>query len=220
VPQHLEMPLRRWIYRSLQGGGSDLVALSLEIRIDYQSAGGDAPRFLAELLPADELLDVAHAILFNSGPWPSPRAWDIPHRSGYKRDRATLLQELSLILQQDSSAYRVDDSRTGLMRRVDATATAAAAAAATAAAGRPNTGSAADQIRDAWSELYGVTPNPPAAYSAAIKAVESAAHSVIQPTNSKATLGTMIRRLRDAPQYTSWSCQARPGTGASSRWPR
>ena len=47
--------------------------------------------------------------------------------------------------------------------------------------------------------LYGVTPNPPSAFSAAIKAVESAAHSIIEPNNAKATLGTMIGQLRNAP---------------------
>jgi hypothetical protein len=36
------------------------------------------------------------------------------------------------------------------------------------------------------------------AYSEAIKAVESAAHSVIQPRNTKATLGTMLGELRTA----------------------
>jgi hypothetical protein len=37
------------------------------------------------------------------------------------------------------------------------------------------------------------------AYSLAIKAVESAAHAVIEPNNKKATLGTMLGILRSKP---------------------
>jgi hypothetical protein len=36
------------------------------------------------------------------------------------------------------------------------------------------------------------------AYSESIKAVESAAHAVIQPNNAKATLGTMLGELKNA----------------------
>lgn len=56
VPDHLEGPLRRWIYAALQGGGAALVALKLEIRIDYDRAGGNAAIFLARDPEPYELL--------------------------------------------------------------------------------------------------------------------------------------------------------------------
>ncbi|MEU4588618.1 hypothetical protein AB0F92_42385 [Kitasatospora aureofaciens] len=61
-------------------------------------------------------------------------------------------------------------------------------------------GSASEHLREAWQAVYGRSPNPPAAYSLAIKAVEAAAHAVLEPNNARSTLGTMIRNLRDAPQ--------------------
>lgn len=199
VPAHLEQPIRAWIYRSLRGGGHALVAVALGITIDHERAEGDGPRFLAFEPQPEDLLDVVDAILPNRGPWPEERPWDTPDRSGWRRDRAALLRDLDLMLAAGFSAYRINDDGDGLERRVDATTTAAFNSATDAAAGQPTTGFAADQIRDAWSELYGITPNAPAAYSAAIKAVESAAHSVIEPNNTKATLGTMIRLLDSTP---------------------
>jgi hypothetical protein len=87
----------------------------------------------------------------------------------------------------------------GLDRRVDQTATAAAARAAEDAASNPATGSAASQIRLAWNKLYDLQPDAPAAYRAAIKAIESAGHAIIEPNNANATLGTMLGQLRSNP---------------------
>jgi hypothetical protein len=39
-------------------------------------------------------------------------------------------------------------------------------------------------------------PDPSKAYAEAIKAVEAAAHALVEPNNGKATLGTMIGQLR------------------------
>lgn len=211
VPPHLEQPLRAWIYRSLQGGGADLVAVALEIKIDYERANGRAAYFLAFDPQPDELLDIVDAILAHGGPWPE---LGVDDRTGEKMrsDRAVLLRDLDLMLQAGSSAYRMDDDGGNLTRRVDATTTAAFNSAVSAAADQQSSGSAADQIRDAWIELYGVTPNAPAAFSAAIKAVESAAHSIIEPNNVKATLGTMIGQLRNAPHRYELTL---PGAGGN-----
>jgi hypothetical protein len=101
-----------------------------------------------------------------------------------------------------------------LVRRVDATATEAATAAATAAAAMPAAGSAAEQIRSAWAELHGLHPDPSAAYRAAVQAVESAAHAMIEPNNAKATLGTMIGQLRNTPQRYALAIPGPDGTGS------
>jgi hypothetical protein len=117
-----------------------------------------------------------------------------------RRKRAILLGQLARILEQGSSAYRVNDDNTGLVRRVDATVTAAFEAAAAAAGANSHSGSAAGQIRSAWNELYGLKPDAPAAFRAAIQAVESASHAIIEPNNAKATLGSMLGQLRSAPE--------------------
>lgn len=65
--------------------------------------------------------------------------------------------------------------------------------------GPPESGSASEQIRHAWGAVYGLHPNPEIAYSQAIKAVESAAAAIVEPNNSRATLGTMLRQLRATP---------------------
>ena len=211
VPPHLEQPVRSWIYRSLQSGGSDLVAVALEMRIDYELAGGSGTQFLAVHTQLDELLDIVDAILAQGGPWPERGAYDHTGER-YGRDHAILVKDLELMLHTGSSAYRVAEDRRSLIRRVDVTTTAAFNSAVSAAAGQPSAGSAAEQIRGAWRELYGVTPNAPAAFSAAIKAVESAAHSIIEPNNAKATLGTMIGQLRGAPHRYELTL---PGPGGS-----
>lgn len=96
------------------------------------------------------------------------------------------------MLAAGSSAWQVNSDGTGLARRVDATATEAFTEAGRAAGAASAVGSAADQIQSAWAELYGPHPDPPAAYRAAVQAVEAAAQATIEPNNTKATLGTML----------------------------
>jgi hypothetical protein len=196
VPDHLEAPLRRWIYGATEAGGGELVAISLKLTVGY--TGANAAAHFLEDRTAQELLDVVDAILANGGPWLATGSYDYDG-SEFRRNRSLMINVLRRMLEQGSSAFRVNDSATGLIRRVDATATAAFGAATAAASADPNTGSAADQIRYAWAKLYGITPDPPAAYRAAIQAVESAAHSTIEPNNTKATLGTMLGQLRQIP---------------------
>jgi hypothetical protein len=58
-------------------------------------------------------------------------------------------------------------------------------------------GRAGARLARAWEELYGIEVNASAAYGLAIKAVEDAAIPVVSPTNSAATLGTVLRQLED-----------------------
>jgi hypothetical protein len=52
----------------------------------------------------------------------------------------------------------------------------------------------------AWSELAGRDPDPGSAYREAVRAVECVAKPVISPNNATATLGTMLREMRDKPE--------------------
>lgn len=55
-------------------------------------------------------------------------------------------------------------------------------------------------LTTAWAKLTGRDPDPSAAYSAAIRAVEAVARPVVSPDNDRATLGTIIRDLRAKPE--------------------
>jgi hypothetical protein len=213
IPDHLDQPLRNWIYAALGGGGAELIALKLEIRIDYEMARGNAALFLARDSQRYELLGIVNAILGNGGPWPAPLRTDRSGRNSNAAGLAQLREDLIQLLASGSSAWQVNSDSDGLVRRVDETATEAVEQSARAAA-TPAAGSATDQIRSAWAELYGLHPDPPAAYRAAVQAVESAAHAIVEPNNAAATLGTMLRQLRSAPQRYALAIPGPAGIGS------
>jgi hypothetical protein len=184
VSGHLEAPLRHWIHRARRDGDvTQRVGLRLQTTVGRDATPGDTAIFLARHSPPDELLDIVDAILACGGP------------PGYGE-----LAELETILSEGSSVWRVNKGDTGLTRRVDATAAAAATEAERAASALPTAGSAFAQIAAAWAAVHQLHPAPSAAYRDAIRAVESAAHAVIEPNNPRATLGTMLGQLRAQPQ--------------------
>jgi hypothetical protein len=203
VPGHLEALLRGWVYKALEGGEAERVALRLEIRIDYEVAQNSGALFLARSTQACELLDVIDAILALGGPWPKNPKIVPDMREG-----------LMTLLREGSSVWRVNDDFTGLIRRVDATVAAAAAETESAASARHTAGSAASQLAAAWDAAYRLHPDPPAAYRDAIRAVESAAHAIIEPNNRRATLGTMLRQLVGRPQRYALAIPGPDGTGS------
>lgn len=58
---------------------------------------------------------------------------------------------------------------------------------------------AAEPLRAASGAVGALSPNPEKAYGQAAKAVESAAHVVVEPASAKATLGTMRGAMRASP---------------------
>lgn len=130
---------------------------------------------------------------------------------GYSfQDQDEALAALARILTEAGSVWRLDVQRveTGedwrghrmfrdvrsLQRR---TSPEAAAAVHDVAQGAP---AAASHLAGAWNHAFGRNPDPGRAYSEAIKAVEAAAIPVVSPNNTRATLGTVIAQLRNAPQ--------------------
>jgi hypothetical protein len=209
VPAHIELPLRSWIVRALGGGGAGGIAVLLRLQIDY-TTGQDAATFLATMA-APDLLDVVQAILYSGGPWPVREPWTGTPKHGA---RSGLQREIEQIFDTGGSAYRVNDQFDGLERRVDETATAAAALAASAAEANPRSGSAGDQLRAAWKAIYKPDPEPETAYRQAVKAVESAAHAVVQPNHADATLGTMRGELRANAVRWTLAIPGKDGTGS------
>ena len=112
-------------------------------------------------------------------------------------NQAMFLDKLDKILREGGSAWRVSTEGTPhLERRVpEGVVEAAKAAMAKGDAGRI--------LSEAWRESYGVRPDRSEAYRHAVRAIETAAHGTVTPTNPKATLGTMIKAMRDEP--SNWT---------------
>ncbi|MFJ4007775.1 hypothetical protein ACIPWL_30585 [Streptomyces sp. NPDC090023] len=108
-----------------------------------------------------------------------------------------LRRELQELLDDGRSAYTLRADQAGLRQRVDPTVEALANAAVTSADQDPARGSAGYHLKRAWTAAYALHPEPGKAYGEAIKAVEAAAQATVEPKNSKATLGTMIKVMEN-----------------------
>jgi hypothetical protein len=105
---------------------------------------------------------------------------------------------LEEVLQQSGSKWKVARNEAkgiySLQERVDDTV--AQAAAGLAAEGD----STADYLVKAWNDAFGRNPDPSTAYGNIVKAVEAASWRLVTPANSRSTLGTIIRELKDNPE--------------------
>ncbi|GAB2454330.1 hypothetical protein [Streptomyces incanus] len=186
VPRHLVGALQWWVSRHFMPDNEVVVEICLRLRkalLPGQTAY-DA------LVGADgmELLDVVDVIL----------GWEQPEDGEYAELGGDYEGHLARILDAAGSAYRVNDAGDGLEERIVPGVREAVSQTIDEASTAPDAGSAADHLSLSWQAAYGLHPDPVRAYSEAIKAVESAAHVVVEPNNSKATLGTMLRVIRDA----------------------
>ncbi|MEU3638191.1 hypothetical protein AB0H23_18475 [Streptomyces albogriseolus] len=187
VPDHLSRPLREWVSSVLRPSTSleqtevaEAVALRLRIPVParYRAAA-----YLSSVID-DDLLNVVDELL-------------LIMTQLRRMDSKTLLT-LEFVLNQGGSAYALNSEKDGLEIRVAATVRDAVTQTVREAAGKASAGSASDHLAIAWKAAYGRQPDPVRAYSEAIKAVECAAHSVIQPNHAKATLGTMLGEIGNA----------------------
>lgn len=196
VPAGLEQPLREWIYNTAQKVEDRAVVrvftrLNLagpKLRPDTNEPGKTRASFLAHKAPAKHLLEIADVLL------------DLVYlqyekHSSWKVELAQIQETLQELLSDARSAYQVRADGRGLDRRSSAAAAAAMSEAAHIAAENTSASSAAMHLRIAWEEIHALEPDPVRAYSEAIKAVEAAAHAVVEPDNPESTLGTMIREL-------------------------
>lgn len=195
VPDWLDHPLRDWLNtvftrESQISGGHEHLARRVLMQLRW---GKDNPQqnYIQRLYFATgmELLTVIDAVLqLHPG-------WD--RRADYFREFHDQLGMLSEILTDSGSQYRIDLLARRLTRRVDVTVQAAADSATAAAAP-----AVADHLRTAWVAAYGLRPDPDKAYDHAILAIEELVCPLVSPRNSKCTLGTVIRDLRN--QLTQW----------------
>jgi hypothetical protein len=203
VPVHLVVPLQDWVRETLSYPYDDNMLpdeqrarpICLRLRVPPYRDTFSGPSYVEALAgtTGPQLLDVVDAVLHAR----AAMEWE--------RD------SLKSILDDAGSAYRVNDAGDGLEERVAPAVHDAVRQTIADAAARPATGSAADHLAAAWQAAYGRGPDPVRAYSEAIKAVESAAHAVIQPNHAKATLGTMLGEFKGARHKFSTAIPAPAG---------
>jgi len=99
---------------------------------------------------------------------------------------------LKRILDEGRSAWTVDTDAKLLVRRVPGAEVAFAAIKGTP-------GTAAAILQNAWTKVYGLYPDPTAAYDEAIRAVEAAFCSAVLPKKDLSTLGHVTSALKDDP---------------------
>ncbi|MDV5142898.1 hypothetical protein R1T08_00790 [Streptomyces sp. SBC-4] len=186
VPEHLLGPLQQWVPMALRdfiGMLKEDLARSICLRVRIGAVRNDyGLNYTAPLAQAvgTQLLDVVDQILLAGVPDEDVR------------------EELSRTLDDAGSVYRINDAGNGLEERVTPAVRDAVRQSITEAADQQTAGSAADHLEAAWKAAYGRSPQAVRAYSEAIKAVESAAHAIVEPNNKKATLGSMLGEIKNA----------------------
>lgn len=161
----------------------------LRFRLDWKQGEVTALATLAKELSEnrERALDIVDCLLMLTAQ--RPGSWQISER-------------LSSMLSAAGSAWTVGKDPNGtpcLQRRVEEFAETAAKATIA----RP--GNAGKHLQAAWHRVYGRDPDSSAAYREAVRAVEAAAKPVVTPNDSIATLGKMIRAIRDKP--TKWTTE-------------
>lgn len=176
IPAYLRGLLDRWVYDCDSNDQYDnhlmWNTVKLRLRLD------EYPH--AAHLTDDDLLDLIDSLL----------AWHF-------QPQDSAVHDLDELLTAGGAGWRINATRSGLERRIDATATAAAVHAIRSASDE-----AADHLQTAWTAAYGRNPDPDKAYDAAVLAVEAVACPLVAPASSRATLGTVIADLRH--QTAKW----------------
>jgi hypothetical protein len=230
VPAALEQPLREWIYSTAERAGDSVVqrtCLRLNLVMPNIRGNRDNPReakrtFLAYDTSREGLLEIADAMLeliyqVNQPLAPpgvqtlslgSPRR-PVPPRPGAPRPgmpetrwNHSVASKLQELLTDVRSVYYVRDDTRGLERRADTAGTTEASEGFRTATSKIY-GPAAEHLQTARGALDTLRPDPVKAYSEAIKAVEAAGHTLIEPDNVRSTLGTMIREIGANPRQFS-----------------
>jgi hypothetical protein len=177
VPAHLRGPLEAWLGDSTSDGLRQRVAARVRTKLgrNYAPFAG---------FEDEQLLDAVDFVLYTG--------IEPPYSNKHPRE---LLEQLRSLLLDAGSAYKIASDNNGLERRVDTTVADTARRAIQSTKGS----SASEHLAAAWTATYGLHPNPPVAYAEMIKAVEAAAQPIIEPANSRATLGSMLRQMDKSP---------------------
>ncbi|MFF1679069.1 hypothetical protein ACFVYG_23900 [Streptomyces sp. NPDC058256] len=203
--------LRPWIERAVR---DELIGDRIMLRCELVRGPGieaDEADFVAWHTPEERLLDIVDAVLDLLPPGIPPNVTPTKAAGGVqvrtldsfalafaRMAHSKYHGPLKQLLADGLSAYAVRADGRALVRRVDSTVAALVGDTAHAAQ-QAQRGSAAAHLRRAYAEAYALHPDPVRAYSESVKAVESAMHETLEPNNTKATMGTMLRELRQHP---------------------
>ena len=188
VPPWLKEPLVNLVHTFLDEGdlyfysGHRSLDIQLETRIDL-GASGDTPyaskaTVLSRLrsLSDMELLRVVDYIVSERAGSPtSPPALIVEQILRSARSKWTIGTRSGRVGLVERVAQGVQDSIEGTIR---------------------SAGSAGLILARAWAHVHGFQPNDSAGYSDAVRAVEIASISKVQPNNQSATLGSVINQMR------------------------
>ncbi|GAA4259820.1 hypothetical protein [Dactylosporangium darangshiense] len=201
VPGWLIEPLRGWIHEAM--AGDEVLARRIVMRLRWShDPFGKGYIFWLTWCNGDQILTVIDAILqLNTSLWAMVEL--LRHRPDINRTEP--VQQLTELLADGSSRYTVDVDRHCLTVLLDPTI---AAAADQAVAADPTAG---DHLRLAFAAAYGLNPDPDKAYDEAVLAVEAVACPLVCPNDSRRTLGTVIRDLRN--QASQWALAITDSSG-------
>lgn len=203
-------PLREWLKLALD----EEIARRVILRLRWKRST-DKERYTDRVAWCDqrELLTVVDAVL------QLHMAWNAPDLGGWGHDTVgvwsqerfvAVLVDLTDILIDCASCYRVDIDARCLVRRVNQTAQAAVDATIKDA---PRT--AGDHLRVAWVAAYGLSPEPDKVFNEAIRAVEEVACPLVEQKKTAkglATLGTVIGELKNSGHVWELVLPAKDGT--------
>jgi len=191
VPLHMQSSLTAWTARFFPTSSDSLLWMTFEelrrlervLHVNYTAL--DEPRltvgaFLAGL-NADpvQFLNVVDALLSAHGEG-SPEA----------------VEDLDRILSESGSVWAVAERHDGwrLERRLGPEIEQVAALALT-----PDD-NASLHLRNAWANAFSRNPNASSAYQELVRSLEATFQPIVSPKSEKATLGTIVRDIRDGQQ--------------------
>lgn len=200
IPTHIKVQLVEWVrpffydpYSGAIGGEIDTVIAALQWPIAVPDEGQRLRAVFAKIDDDDDafldLLDLLCTVA-----------------------RSDVLLRLDRILQLGMSEWRVRTQEpAGLEARLTNEARESYGIAVTTA------DNASEHVAEAWVKAFGRSPEPGAAWHAAVKAVESLLCPIVEPKNTRATLGSIVKALRAKPE--KWSFELAAADGANTAVP-
>lgn len=185
VPAHLTYLLTEWANAQLtELSDSDAAIVAARMRIPLEDRYEPAGQLMAHARADEDVyLELVDHLLELRGQYARHR-----HQPGISNG-----EWLRRILIVAGSAWTVSDDGTRLEERVDEQTKHAYTSAAT-----PKD-AITDELKEAWGNVYGRSPDPSDAWDHAIKAVEELLGPVVLPNATKPTLGTILDAMEAKP---------------------
>ena len=194
VPPWMRRPLQDWYARNIDHG---MQTETLMIDFDMHTRSPSPISYFSHYSCLDLLKEMGEQVFFNFLDFIVYALTSDEDRYEEFHDPKAI-EELEGVLHSCGSEWRVGhrDGNSGLERRVEG------AVQEFADLVMSENSDASTLLEEAWHAAFGRTPDTEEAYEKAIKAVEQAAIPVVEPNNTAATLGTVLRAIRDQGNWT------------------